>query len=316
MIENKHLRSFLRVLDLGGFSRAARSLNIAQPALSQHVRKLEDQLGVALLIRGAQGVTPTRAGRQFATKARQILELVERAERQFQGGPDTLYGEVTLGLPGSVCPVLATPVIIAAKTRYPNIKLVVTELMSGDLADLLRDGRMDMAVLFNVSENEDFSTRELAVENLHIVGAPDDPLLQAAAIEADRIACLPLVGTRRPHGLRLLIDRWSAESGIALNFEVEADSPAVLTTMAARGQCYSILSPAAIQLDLKAGRLASATVTNPEIRRTVCLCNSKRLPPDTVRQAVFDLVVSVAEELLRDGNWVATSPHEARDDCA
>lgn len=62
MIENKHIRSFLRVLDLGSFSKAARSLNIAQPALSQHVRKLEDALGTQLLDRSAHGVSATANG--------------------------------------------------------------------------------------------------------------------------------------------------------------------------------------------------------------------------------------------------------------
>ena len=107
MIENKHIRSFLQVLDLGSFSKAARSLNIAQPALSQHVQKLEDQLGTRLLIRSARGVVPTPDGRAFERRARDILSLVDGAERLFQVGDQDLFGEVRLGLPGSVCPVLA-----------------------------------------------------------------------------------------------------------------------------------------------------------------------------------------------------------------
>lgn len=305
MIENKHLRSFLRVLDLGGFSRASRSLNIAQPALSQHVKKLEEQLGVILLARGAQGVSPTQAGRQFAVKARQILELADAAERQFKGGPDTLFGEVILGLPGSVCPVLATPVIVEASSRYPNIKLVVSELMSGDLADMLRDGRMDMAMLFNMAETEDFTSDPVAVEHLHLVGTSKDPILIPDTLPASEISGLELVGTRPPHGLRLLIERWSNESGIALNFAFEADSPAVLTNMAGSGVCYSILSPAAIQRDITAGFLNSARVIDPPMRRTACLCRSKRLPPDPAREAIFQLVVETAQQLVADRLWDA-----------
>lgn len=312
MIENKHLRSFLRVLDLGGFSRASRSLNIAQPALSQHVRRLEEQLGVALLIRGAQGVTPTRAGRQFAGKARAILDMVDSAERQFKGGPDTLFGEVSLGLPGSVCPVLASPVIVAAKQQFPNIRLIVSELMSGDLADMLREGRMDIAVLFNVLETDDFTSCPLAVENLHLVGAPADPLLSGETVKARQISKLPLVGTRPPHGLRLLVERWSNETGIPLDFDVEADAPAVLTNMAAEGVCYSILSPAAIQRDLETGHLASARVVDPPIERTACLCSSKRLAPDPARTAIFDLVRETALKMLKTGVWSAT-PFEPKE---
>ena len=305
MIENKHLRSFLRVLDLGGFSRAARSLNIAQPALSQHVRRLEEQLGVSLLTRGPQGAAATPAGRQFAKKARQILELADSAERQFKGGPDTLFGEVSLGLPGSGCPVLATPVIIEAKRRFPNIKLTVSELMSGDLADMLREGRMDMAILFNVAETDDFTSRELAVERLHLVGAAGDPVLSGETVNASLLSELKFVGTRPPHGLRLLVERWSNETGISLNVEIEADSPVVLIEMAAQGACYSILAPAAIQRDVATGHLSAAEILDPPIERTACLCTSKRLAPDPARTVIHDLVHEIAVNQLENDIWRA-----------
>ncbi|MDO6485950.1 LysR family transcriptional regulator [Shimia thalassica] len=306
MIENKHIRSFLRVLDLGGFSRASRSLNIAQPALSQHVRRLEEQLGVTLLIRGPQGATPTQAGRNFATKARQILELVDSAERQFKGGADTLFGEVSLGLPGSVCPVLATPVIVEAKRRFPNIRLLVSELMSGDLADMLREGRMDIAILFNVAETDDFTSCELAIESLHLVGAAADPALSEGTVSASLLSELAFVGTRPPHGLRLLIERWSNETGISLSVDIEANSPAVLIEMAAQGACYSILAPAAIQRDVETGHLSTAQVVDPPIKRTACLCSSKRLAPDPARKAIHDLVHQIALNQLKNGTWEAT----------
>ncbi|MBE1283652.1 MAG: LysR family transcriptional regulator [Rhodobacteraceae bacterium] len=305
MIENKHLRSFLRVLDLGGFSRASRSLNIAQPALSQHVRRLEEQLGVTLLTRGPQGASPTRAGRQFATKARQILELADSAERQFKGGADTLFGEVSLGLPGSVCPVLATPVIVEARRRFPNVRLIVSELMSGDLADMLREGRMDLAILFNVVETDDFTSRELAVERLHLVGASGDPVLSGETVNASLLSELKFVGTRPPHGLRLLVERWSNETSIPLTVDVEADSPVVLTEMAAQGVCYSILASAPIQRDVVTGHLAAAQIVDPPIERTACLCSSKRLAPDPARNAIYDLVHEIAQVQLREGVWKA-----------
>ena len=303
MIENKHLRSFLRVLDLGGFSRASRSLNIAQPALSQHVKKLEDQLGIVLLERSAHGVSPTPAGRLFAKRARQILDLVDVTERQFGHGPQSLMGEVRLGLPGSVCTVLAMPMITETAKRYPNVKLIISELMSGDLADMLREGRMDLAVLFNVAETDDYTSEPLVCETLHLAGPPGDPLLAGDSIPARKIADLPLVGTRPPHGLRLLIERWSNESNIALNVVVEADAPSVLVTMAAEGSCYSILSPSAIQREVASGYLGSAKIVGPQIRRTACLCNSKRLPSDPACDAILALARQVARDSVRRGAW-------------
>ncbi|MEL7099013.1 MAG: LysR family transcriptional regulator [Pseudomonadota bacterium] len=307
MIENKHLRSYLQVLDLGSFSTAARSLNIAQPALSQHVQKLEEKLSTRLLNRGSRGVTPTPDGHVFAQRAREILSLVDGAERLFQTSAQDLIGEVRLGLPGSVCPVLAPELLLEARARFPGVSLIVTELMSGDLAELLRAGRVDAAILFNVQETDDYTSEQLFVEKMHLVGAPDAPLLQSDHVQADTLPRIDLVGTYPPHGLRLLLERWSSEYGLALNFKFEADAPSVLVRMAARGECYTIVSKAAIAHEISNGVIAATEVTNPPIERFGCFCSSKRVPPNRARDAMVELIRSVAKRLVTEGNWPGAS---------
>lgn len=303
MIENKHIRSFLRVMDLGSFSKAAKSLNIAQPALSQHVQKLEAALGSKLLDRTARGVSPTAAGREFSNRAREILSLVDSAERRFRAEEEDLFGEVRLGLPGSVCPVLAPTLLVQARAAFPEVNLIITELMSGDLADLLREGRVDAAVLFNVQETDDFTSEPLMIERLQLIGAPDAPLLRAETIVAEKVSGIPLVGTFPPHGLRLLLERWSSEYDVPLNFSFEADAPSLLVRLAARGECYSIVAKAAIAHEISSGLVAAAEICAPPIERTGCLCTSKRIPPDRARDTVVSLVKSVANTLVENGQW-------------
>ncbi len=303
MIENKHIKSFLRVLDLGSFSKAARSLNIAQPALSQHVKKLETGLGTKLLDRGAQGVTPTASGREFSLQAREILSLAESAERRFRADELQVFGEVRLGLPGSVCPVLAPPLMIRAAEQFPEVKLIVTEMMSGDLAEMLRIGRMDAAILFNVQETEDFTAEPLVVETLTLIGAPDAPLLQNKSVDAALLRDIDLIGTFPPHGLRLLLERWCSEVTIPLRFKFEADAPSVLVRLAASGACYAIVAKAAIAHEVASATLASADIVNPPIERTAYLCSSKRLPPDKAREALVSLAIDLASDLVAKGAW-------------
>lgn len=307
VIENKHIRSFLRVLDLGSFSKAAKSLNIAQPALSQHVRKLEDALGTRLLDRSAHGVSATANGRDFSTHARQILTLVDRAERRYRRGADEITGEIRLGLPGSVCPVLAPPLMLAAAQKYPGVRLQIFELMSGDLAEYLREGRADIAVLFNVQETEDYTSEALLTERLHLIGAADAPLVQGETVDARQLADVPLVGTRPPHGLRLVLERWSSDAGITLNFRFEADAPSVLVRLASEGSCYSIVSKAAIAHEVLGGSIRAAEIVDPPIQRTVCLASSKRLPPDKARNVVVDLTRDAALDLVSRFKWAGAS---------
>ncbi|MEM9709878.1 MAG: LysR family transcriptional regulator [Pseudomonadota bacterium] len=303
MIENKHIQSFLRVFDLGSFSKAAKSLNIAQPALSQHVQKLEAALGTKLLDRTSRGVSPTAAGREFSDRAREILSLVDGAERRFRADEQELFGEVRLGLPGSVCPVLAPELLVKARQVFPGVNLIITELMSGDLADMLREGRMDAAVLFNVEENEDFSSETILVERLQLIGAPTAPLLQTGVIAARDVSNVPLVGTYPPHGLRLILERWSSEYDVPLDFQFEADAPSVLVRLSAKGDCYSIVAKAAIAHEIDSGNLSAAEIVDPAIERAGCICTSKRIPPDKARELLVLLVKSVARSLVSNGQW-------------
>ncbi len=302
-LELKQIRSFLCVFDLGSFSRAARSLNIAQPALSVHVRKLEDRLGVVLLERTPRGVIATEAGRRFARRARQLIDLADETEKEFRATPGTITGDVKLGLPGSVCPVLAPPLILAACERYPSVRLIVSEFMSGDLTDMLRDGRIDLAVLFNVEASDDFASDYLLTEHLHLVGQAEDSNLPSGPIGASDIGRYPLVVTRPPHGLRVLLDRWAGDADVTLSVRYEVDAPSVMVQMVTEGLCYSILSPAAIREKRGAGLLSSAKVIDPPIERNVCLCESRRMQPENARSAIRDLTRNVARGLAADQTW-------------
>lgn len=128
-------------------------------------------------------------------------------------------------------------------------------------------------------------------------------MVQTGTVSANDISSVPLVGTYPPHGLRLLLERWSSEFGIPLNFAFEADAPSVLVRLAASGECYSIVAKAAIAHEISSGQLATADICSPPIERTGCLCTSKRIPPDRAREAMVTLVKSVASDLVKIKQW-------------
>lgn len=233
---------------------------------------------------------------------------MERAERRYRRGADEIHGEIRLGLPGSICSVLAPPLMLAAAEKYPGVRLQIFELMSGDLEEYLREGRADIAVLFNVHETDDHTSEALLTERLHLIGAADAPLVQGDTVDARQLAKVPLVGTRPPHGLRLVLERWSSDARITLNFRFEADAPSVLVRLASEGSCYSIVSKAAIAHEVLGGTIQAAEIVSPPIQRTVCLASSKRLPPNKARKVVFELTRDVALKLVSCSKWAGASP--------
>lgn len=175
--------------------------------------------------------------------------------------------------------------------------------MSGDLTEMLIAGRLDAAVLFNIESTSDFSAEPLVVERLCLIGAHDAPLVQESSVESSMLTGQHLVGTYPPHGLRLLLENWSNENDLPLQFKIEADAPSVLIRLAASGHCYSIVSKAAINHEILLGEIGAAEIVDPPIERTACICTTKRLPPDDARNAIVALVRTTVKEVVENNQW-------------
>src|SRR3974390_126935 len=108
-VDLKQLEYFVTVVDLGGFSRAARLLGIAQPAISRQIRGLEVELRQSLLLRNGRGAVPTEAGKRLVAHARSILQQAERARREGDEVKGAPVGHVVVGLPPTLARVLPVP---------------------------------------------------------------------------------------------------------------------------------------------------------------------------------------------------------------
>ena len=113
----KQLEYFVRVAELGSFTRASIALDIAQPALSRQVRLLEVELRQNLLVRNGRGAAPTEAGKLLLEHARGILHQVERAREELGRVRGALAGRVAIGLPPSLARVLTVPLTRAFRQQ-------------------------------------------------------------------------------------------------------------------------------------------------------------------------------------------------------
>jgi DNA-binding transcriptional LysR family regulator len=136
------------------FGRTARRLGIQQPTLSQHVRKLEDELGVTLFDRTTREVGITAAGESFVTEARRALHHVERARLTARRTGRGDVGELSLGFVGSAVPELIPRLLRRFRRVYPGVELQVRELPSARQIDELLAGRIDAGIMHGLNENE------------------------------------------------------------------------------------------------------------------------------------------------------------------
>ena len=291
-MELRQIRYFVEVAERGSFSRAAKTLSIAQPALSRQIRALEERLGAALLYRNGRGVTLTAAGMSFLVHSREVLKRLEAAERDIHAFRESPKGEVTLGLPPSVSAVLLRRIVVALSEQYPLIRLQVREGFSGDVAEWLAAGKVDLAIIYEQHKLQGSHAERLLVEELPLVHAPS--LRLPPVISAQDFIGIPLVLPARPHGLRILVERSVAEHGGTLNVRFEMDSLLVMKELAAEGVAATILPAGSVTREVQQGRLVVTPIAAPRITRVMALDTATSRPLESTHRAVIRIIRETA----------------------
>ena len=309
----RQLRYFIAIVEQGSFSQAAAFLNIAQPALSLHVRNMEADLRTALLYRSPKGVAPTEAGEILLRNARIILNQVTIAEEEIRGHESDPMGVVRVGLPGTISEILAVPLIVAAHRRFPNIQLRLAEAMSGFVAEWLQDARIDLALLYRQAEGHDMALLEMLSEELVFFCRSGDAASGAlpgegAPIPFARLAEIPLIVPGQAHGLRMLLEEAAQARQSRLSVAIEVDSYSNIKELVKAGFGCSILPLNAIKREVEAGEMRSWSIEAPSVQRAVYLAHSEERPMTNAVSAIHALIQDVLRDLLTAGAWAGATP--------
>lgn len=308
------MRQFVAIAEEGSLSAAAARIGIAQPSLSQLVKQMEDRLGVPLLIRSPKGVALTDAGQTLVARAREIIAATDRAMEEVRLAGTVTSGPVSFGLPSSVSMVLSVPLAETVRHSLPLVSLRAVEAMSGFIRDWLREGALDLGILYETDQLRGATAQLVMTEDLHLFAAPDAWPLSSPPGEPARlseIAATDLILPSPNHGLRAMIDRFARTSGVRLNVVLEMDALTQIKALVARGSGAAILSPAAAHDFRASGQLVSAPIVEPVLRRPVYLVRNPVRPISRAGLEVERMTLDVIEDLVRRGIWEAT-PVEAR----
>ncbi|WP_027816508.1 LysR substrate-binding domain-containing protein [Paraburkholderia bannensis] len=305
----RQLRYFVNIVDYGSLGKAAEKLFVAQPSLSQQVAKLEDDLGVPLLVRSPQGVKPTAAGQALYRHARLVLHQMEQLRQEVREGVGAESGTVAIGLPTTMASVLAMPVFRRVRERFPGIRLQFFESMSGYLNELLANGRLDLAILFRDTATPGISALPVLDEELYLMGEPGVPA-RARTCTLASLADVPMVAPGVSNGLRLLLERTFAREQVPLNIIADIDSLPMLLSAAQSGAACTILPSSALALRASAERPKTRRIVDPVIRRPASICWPNALPVSSASLAVRRTICDLIEELSATGVWTGIELRE------
>lgn len=308
----RQLRYFIAIAEQGSFAKAAAVLNVAQPALSNHVRNMEADLKTPLLFRSPLGVIATEAGEILLRHARIVLDQVAVAEEEIRCHETEPEGEVRLGLPGTINEILSVPLIMAARRQLPKVKLRIAEAMSGFVLEWMQDGRIDLGIIYTSFNDRDLVSTHVLTEELCLLG-PVEPINVAKLTPGDKIpygdvAELPLILPSPPHGLRELLEKKASEVGLMLNTAIDVDSYGNIKELVEEGFGYSILPYNAIARELRQGRLIHRSIISPILERDVHLVHNATRPMTNAVRAVEELCRSTLTSLMETGRWKGVRP--------
>ncbi len=297
----KQLEYFVRVAELGSFTRAAHVLNIAQPALSRQVRLLEVELRQNLLVRNGRGAIPTEAGKLLLDHGRGILHQVERAREDLGRVRGALAGRVAIGLPPTLARVFTVPLTRAFRRQLPEAQLSITEGLSSAMQEGLLNGRLDLAVLYNAQPIPEIELQPLFEEELVLVqarspGLEEDPPPPPIALA--QLAHLPLVIPSRPNALRMQVETEMANIGCRPTIALEIDGVSAILDLVAEGMGAAVLSRNAVASSIRPSAYTVRGIESPALRTRIWLASSSQRPATRTLQATMSLIQGICEQMF------------------
>ena len=302
----RQLKYFVQIVESGSLAKASRQLYVAQPALSQHVAKLEAEVGKPLLIRTAKGVVPTENGAALHHHARFMLRQLDQALSIARQEPGTVHGMVSVGLAATTVCAVGVPLVRRIREKFPGIVLNVVEGMSGHLTQMMRLGQLDLSILFSRDAVPDLPAEALVEEELFVMLPASSDLIAPRRIKLScaETAELPLILPTGIHGLRRRISAEFEQRNLTTRVVAEIDSLSLLMTCVRDGMGATIKPMSAALLEGKMRQdWRTLAISDADMKRPNYLFSvvPERLTPAAaaVRAELRDTV----KALVETGAW-------------
>jgi LysR family transcriptional regulator, nitrogen assimilation regulatory protein len=273
----RQLKYFVGVVEAGNMTRAADQLHVAQTALGMQIRQLEEDLGVALLVRHSRGIEPTKAGSLLHARALAILKEVEETRKDVRACEREDSETIRLGITPALMLVCGTEIAMAVREQLPTVFLSIVEAMSHVLVETLERGEVDFVLCYDVPDLPQFSRTALLQDDLVLATPPrggnGQPIALVEALE-ESIA-MPEEGD----SVRTVVARTARDLGLDLKVTYEVRSISAMKSLVMRGAASAVLPYFAVLDEVRSQKLDARPITMPAIKRTLFLASSKQRGP-------------------------------------
>ena len=285
----RQIAYFLCLVEQGSVTRAARKLNIVQPALSMQISNLEKLVNQRLFDRKPHGMVPTEAAKSMYRLLQPVMSDLERAQKSITRLSGDAAGRVTVGIVAAV----AYSVLRAATCRFdaecPNANLLVEEDHSGALVERVRSGHLDVALVNIPSNRTGLSITPLLSEEFVLVLGTRIRTQLPRKVRLTSISSLKLVLPSKRNGLRIAIDRGAAAKGVKLSPKFEIDTLPTLIDLVSHTDFATLLPPVTVRNHLASGRVRTHLVIEPQLTTTLGWVSRSRHPLNPLAKRFIEI---------------------------
>ncbi len=271
------LRVFLSIVQEGSVGRAALSLGMTQPGVSQHLRALEEQIGHPLFHRQGRRLVLSKTGQALLPEARRAVQALEEFLQAAQALERLERGQVELGAATTMAVYVLPRYLTEFKKRHPEVRVRLESGSSERLAQRLWQGELELAIIEQVEQMPGFVRQLFFEDELVVIVPPEHPWARREEIEPRHLAEAPLI-LREPGAMTYRVMGAALEqAGLQINPVFHTDNHEVTKRLVLEGAGVGIVSSVVVRPNVKVGNLRALRVKGMELRRLFWLVYPEQL---------------------------------------
>lgn len=306
-MELYQLKTFTMVAEEGNLTRAAKRLYASQPAVSAHIKALEDELGVSLFLRTPKGMVLTAAGRELKEHADRVLATIEEMVRAAGKMRGVLQGELRIGI-NALPETLRIPELFTkVRKHHPGLQIHLLQAMTGEVVERLENGSLDAGFMYGEHEQEKILVTELRQLRL-VVAGPAKWHTELAQAPAESLGIFPWIMTPDDCPFHTVAVEFFARHDLQPLQIALVDQESLIKTMIRTGAGLSLLLEEEVAADAAGGHLA--VWKEEELRITLSIACLKRRQDEPMLQALFSVLSRIWEPAAADCAAISEPPPE------
>ena len=288
-MEIHQLEYFIAIVETGSFSRAAERCNIAQPSLSQQIKKLETEIGHLLFDRLGRSIILTDAGKILIPKARKILEEVQGIKINIQSDLEEGQGSLAVGFIPTVSPFVLPEAIKKFSTQFPKASLEVHEDLTDEIVRKIVNAKLDLGITSLPIKNKHVKTEELLTEELLFASSDKFNAIQPAHLEAKDLEVYPFIALSEVHCLGEQVQSFCIQENVNLDIVCHSNQLSTVKNCLVLGLGVSLVPKALAISENFSGLEFQSLADSMPLRKIVAVTHAKR-PVSRLAKAFIEIV--------------------------